>query len=58
MVCRAELAQALEPQKPPNALGPSALGHWVTSEALGPEPTKPSRPCLVPMPSFFNVGLH
>ncbi len=23
------------------ALEPSALGHWVTSEALGPEPTKP-----------------
>ncbi len=40
MVCRAELTQALEPQ-------PSALGHWVASEALGPESTQTSRPYLV-----------
>ncbi len=48
MVGRAEWTQALEHQKSPNALGPSALRHWVTSDALGPESTQPSRPCLVP----------
>ncbi len=39
MVGRAELAEAQEPQKSPNARGPKAQGHWVTSEARGPEPT-------------------
>ena len=42
MVCQAEWTQALEHQKSPNALGPSALGHWVTSDAFGPESTQPS----------------
>ena len=32
MVGRAEWTQALEPQKSPNARGPKAQGHWVTSE--------------------------
>ncbi len=34
MVGRAELNAAQEPQKPPNAQGPKARGHWVASEAM------------------------
>ncbi len=44
MVCRAELAEALEYQKSPDALGPRALDHLVTFDTLGPEPTQPSGP--------------
>ena len=46
MVGRAELTQAQEPQKPPNARGPKGQGHWVASEARGPES----------MPSFLMEG--
>ncbi len=33
------MAQAQEPQTSPNARGPKAQGHWVTSEAQGPDIT-------------------